>query len=87
MSLIEIISDQIKALEGEEALAKAQIVASRAALLKEMDSELDLTTLTLGLSVGHEGEMPEEIDLRIVGLTMTLAAANLEEMIEMPEPD
>lgn len=87
MSMVEIISNQIRAIEGEEGLKKAQIVAARATILKEFDPHADMGSLILGLYIGNDGDMPDSVPFGVLGLINTLAVAQLNEIVENPEPD
>jgi hypothetical protein len=86
MSMIEIVSNQICAIQGEEGLKKARVIAARAALLKEFDPQIDMSALIIGLYVGNDGEMPDSLPLPVLGLINTLAHAQLNDIMESPEP-
>ena len=88
MSMNEVITNQIREIVGEEGLTKAHIVASRAALLKEFDPDIDMTGLIIGLYVGNDGEMPDSLPLGALGLIHTLALSQIESISDKSDtPD
>lgn len=68
------LRSQIHGALGDEGLAKAEVVAERAARLRAWDSDIDMAALVVGLWVGHSGDMPETLPpLSVLGSILTLA--------------
>jgi len=69
-----IARSQIRSAIGDDGLAKAEVVAARAALLKAWDPEIEDSALIVGLWVGHSGDMPETLPpLSVLGAIMALS--------------
>lgn len=88
MSTPDFISNQIREIVGDDGLAKARIVSSRAALLKDFDPDIDMSSLIVGLYVGNDGDMPESLPLGVLGLINALAllqADSIMENVDHPE--
>lgn len=68
------LRSQIRGVLGDDGLAKAEVVAERAALLRGWDPDIDMAALVVGLWVGHSGDMPETMPpLTVLGSILTLA--------------
>lgn len=83
--MIEIAQDQIRNLVGEDGLAKAEIVASRAALMRQFDPEIDMPSLVVGLHIGNDGEMPETVNHGLMGMVLSLAIGKYNEISVEPD--
>lgn len=74
----QIIRNQIIQIAGKDAAKKADIVSARAAIIARHDNAIHMSSLIVGLWIGNEGEMPEEIQYGVLGLVQTLAMAKIE---------
>lgn len=78
----EIIENEIRSIVGDEGLEKARTVAARAVLLREFDPQIDMTSLITGLYVGNEGEMPESLQMGVIGRIHALALSQARSVAE-----
>lgn len=76
----EIATNQLKTMLSPGDFKKALRVADRAARLGAYDDELDLSSVIVGLWVGHAGEMPKSLQYGMLGMVLAIALENVREI-------
>jgi hypothetical protein len=74
----QFIWDSIRILVGEDGLNKSQVVIARAATIAGHDNTVDLGSLLLGLWIGNDGDMPENLDYEIMGMLVILTKKQMD---------
>lgn len=74
----DFIRNNIRSMGGKEAAEKADIVAARAAIIAAHDETIDLSSLIMGLWIGHEGEMPETVQHGVLTFVQALTKLRMQ---------